>query len=243
MKALRRNFHFKNIDSTSAYLLRRRFVLRNFSTVYADYQTAGKGRENRVWESQENNNLLFSILVTDNNLCSKYKYISLAAALAVSKTLRKFGINSKIKWPNDVYVYDKKVCGILLQSVSNENGIEALVIGVGINVNQTKFSNTFMREPTSISLLLNRKVKVKKIKKLFSKILKKELNKLKKGQFGLIDYVKKNDYLKGKRALCEIKGEKKSVDIIGINSDCTLRVKCDDKILDLLSGEITFHTN
>ncbi len=243
MKYLRKNYHFRKIDSTSAYLLRRRFVLRNFSTVYADYQTAGKGRENRVWESQEKTNLLFSMLITNRKLCNDFKYISLVSAVSVIKLLNKLGITAKIKWPNDVYVFGKKVCGILLQSVSDENGINFLVIGVGINVNQKEFSKDLLREPTSISLLLNKDFSINKIKNLFTKILKKELIKVKDNDYSFVDFAKNNDYLKGQTVVADVKGEQKTVTVIGINSDCSLRVDICEKTVDLFTGEITFHIN
>ncbi len=243
MKRLRRNFHLSKIDSTSAYLLRRRFVLRNFSTCSADYQTNGRGRENRTWESSEGQNLLLSMLISDKILCSNFNYLSVASAVAVSLTVKRYGIDCQIKWPNDVYVNGKKLCGILLESVSNEKGIESLVVGIGVNVNQTEFSNELLREPTSLKLEYGKNINVKKVKRILIKTIKKIFTEIKNNDYRFMEFAKVTDYLKGKNVVAEINGEQKSVFVLGIDDNCFLSVKYDYKIVSLNSGEITFHKN
>ena len=115
--------HFDSLDSTSTYLKNNYSMLDNLTFVDASFQTNGKGRETRVWESSKDLNLMFSILIKDEYLINNFSYLSILSALMVKEALDQLRIdNVTIKWPNDVYIKDKKVCGILLESQSNNNG-------------------------------------------------------------------------------------------------------------------------
>ena len=90
-------------------------------------QTKGRGKNNRVWESKQSNNLYFTLSI---NSCKFDNYYSFLTGLAILKVLENFNIkNLKLKWPNDILLNDKKFCGILLEK--NDN---LLYIGVGINI-------------------------------------------------------------------------------------------------------------
>ena len=132
-----KKIHFKTINSTNTYLKENYKDLPNFTCVSSAHQSQGHGRYNRSWESNNNENLMFSILIKNKKLIEKFSSISLAIATCILKMLTSYKIkNISIKWPNDVYVNDKKICGILLEGIANE----CLIIGVGLNVNQTNFS-------------------------------------------------------------------------------------------------------
>ncbi|MBU0711883.1 biotin--[acetyl-CoA-carboxylase] ligase [bacterium] len=132
--------HFKTIDSTNRFLLDAEDFL-NGTVVLADDQTAGRGRFNRVWQSLPETALLFSILL--NNLSGRkmpavYTFL---AAVGVYQGLWKSlpaGINLSLKWPNDVLLNGKKVCGILVQGKITAGRYEKLVVGIGLNVNQQR---------------------------------------------------------------------------------------------------------
>ncbi|MDO9548060.1 MAG: biotin--[acetyl-CoA-carboxylase] ligase [Candidatus Marinimicrobia bacterium] len=130
--------HYKTIDSTNRFLLDAE-DLRNGTVVLADDQTAGRGRFNRVWQSLPEKALLFSILLNKfYNLRTPAVYTFLAA-VGVYRGLRKIlpaSINLSLKWPNDVLLNGKKVCGILVQGKIAGGCYEKLVIGIGLNVNQ-----------------------------------------------------------------------------------------------------------
>mgnify|MGYP001288733886 CR=1 FL=1 len=135
-----RLFHFTEIDSTNNEAKRNIFQYPHGSVVYADAQTAGKGRLNRTWMSPPNKNLYLSLILKEadvgyENLNS---YVQIAA-LAIWKTLIDLGIaKALIKWPNDVLVDESKIAGILCESVMKKGKIEALIIGIGLNINMTK---------------------------------------------------------------------------------------------------------
>lgn len=241
MKSLKRFYHFNEIDSTSAYLLRRRSVLRNFSFCSADYQTSGKGRTGRKWQAASGENLLFSLLVSDKYLVNSFRLLSVASAVAVISACEKFGVkNLSVKWPNDVYADGKKVCGILLESVSADGEIAEIVIGIGINVNQTEFDGDFYREPTSLFLQTGKKINIRDFKKTVYKEITRTFKSIKKDDLSFLDKAKSADFLKGKTMFAEIDGEKKQVTVIGIEKD-GLKVIVDGIEKTLFYGEVSFH--
>ncbi|MBR3156632.1 MAG: biotin--[Methanobrevibacter sp.] len=107
----------------------------NGSVVIAEKQTAGRGRSGKSWESPLGG-IWLSIILTPDVDYSKIPLITLATGVAVAKTLEEIGIeNPEIKWPNDIMVNGKKVCGILTEAITNFNTIEHVIIGVGIDAN------------------------------------------------------------------------------------------------------------
>ncbi len=97
-------------------------------------QKRGKGRFNRLWESPEGG-LYLSIILKPNCTPDKTTLISLLTSVAVSKTINIYNLTSKIKWPNDVLLNEKKIAGILLESEVIENKVEYVILGIGINLN------------------------------------------------------------------------------------------------------------
>ena len=128
--------HLRKVDSTNDYIKEHLEELENFECVFTTNQTNGKGRTGHTWVSEPGKNIAFSLLINDDNNVKKYNLISILSSIAVADYLELLGAqNVKIKWPNDVYVNDKKICGILLEG----NLPKYIILGVGINVNQEFF--------------------------------------------------------------------------------------------------------
>ena len=165
--------HFDSIDSTNEYLKQNYKILEDLTFVSADYQTKGRGSNNREWESENSKNLLFSFLLLDKSLFQRHEEVSLVTALSIIQVLEKNGIEElKIKLPNDVYVKDKKICGTLLESTSLGE-MQCLIVGVGLNVNQESFDGEYRATPTSIYRELGKKLEIEKLKEeLYDVILK-----------------------------------------------------------------------
>ena len=109
--------------------------IENGSVVISERQTKAKGRSGKSWESPLGG-IWLSIILNPNVDYSKLPLITLATGVAVAKTLERVGIeNPEIKWPNDIIINDKKVCGILTEAVTKFNTIENVIIGVGIDAN------------------------------------------------------------------------------------------------------------
>jgi len=108
--------------------------------VVADRQTGGKGRLGRTWFSPAGTGIWMSILLRPNLPPEKVSGITLMAALSVCRAIQsETGLNTQIKWPNDLVIDGKKVCGILTESVTSESQLKYVVLGIGVNVNQTEF--------------------------------------------------------------------------------------------------------
>ena len=119
--------------------------------VVADSQTQGKGRRGRIWESPKGTNLYFSMLLKPEFEPDKASMITLVAAYSVAKVIRETtGLDAKIKWPNDIVVGKKKVCGILTEMSMERDYIHHVVVGIGINVNEEKFLEELEEMATSL---------------------------------------------------------------------------------------------
>lgn len=120
--------------------------------VIAVNQTAGRGQRGRVWNSTPGENLTFSVVLEPVFLpASRQFLLSEVFALAVAETLEEFGVRASIKWTNDVYTGDRKICGMLIEHDLRGGNLSRTVAGIGINVNQTEFPE-WVPNPASIAL-------------------------------------------------------------------------------------------
>lgn len=148
----RRVIHLDETHSTSSYLneLASTQPLDEGSVVWAEFQTAGRGQRGNSWESIAGKNLSFSILLHPVFVeVNKSFILSQIASLAVKSVLDNYVSGIKIKWPNDIYWHDKKICGILVENNLTGTAITRTVIGIGINVNQEAF---YSDAPNPVSL-------------------------------------------------------------------------------------------
>lgn len=123
------------------------------TVVVADSQTAGKGRRGRIWSSLDGQNLYMTILLRPQLETRKASMLTLIMAYSIGKVLDHFGYkNVQIKWPNDVLINKKKVCGILTEMVLNGTSIDYVMIGSGINVNAREFPEELSDKATSLAL-------------------------------------------------------------------------------------------
>ena len=119
--------------------------------VVAALQTQGKGQRGNVWESKSGENLLFSILLKPSFLKVQRQFLlSKVAALAVCKTISTYLPDVTIKWPNDIYVGNEKIAGILIENSFSSSTLNTSVVGIGVNVNQVDFSDD-LPNPTSLT--------------------------------------------------------------------------------------------
>lgn len=220
-----------SVDSTNEEMKRRlkhQNSLENFDAVVANFQTKGKGQREAIWESDYGKNLTFSFYFQPNNLYvfDAFK-LNQAVSILISDYLKNLGLKAvQIKWPNDIMVNHKKICGILIENTLIKNELLHSIIGVGLNVNQsTILSNN---NSTSISNEMQ--------EQYFIKVVAEELT----------DYLHKiqdfmdrpmllnNRYLDLLLGLNEtrrfsIDNEEVVGEIIGINSTGRLRVLIDQK--------------
>lgn len=126
--------------STNTWLEENDATLPHLTIVRAVNQTAGRGQRGNSWESEAGKNLTFSVLLRPLGFQARNQfYISEAFSLAVIDALREIGVEARIKWPNDIYVEDRKICGILIEHSVMGMEITRSICGAGINVNQATF--------------------------------------------------------------------------------------------------------
>ena len=119
----------------------------------ADKQNAGKGRRGRVWESPSGSSIYMTILLRPDIMPVKAPMLTLVMAVSVAEGIRQVaGLDTKIKWPNDIVLNGKKICGILKEMSTEIDYINYVVIGVGINVNQDTFPEELQNTATSLKI-------------------------------------------------------------------------------------------
>lgn len=144
------------VKSTNSLLLKEMAEGKDYAectVLYTLRQTAGRGQVGNTWESENDKNIAFSLLLKPDFLPIRDQFIiSEITSLAIVDTLKVFGLNNvSIKWPNDIYVDDEKICGMLIENSLMGSKINYSVIGVGININQEKWVGN-APNPTSIKL-------------------------------------------------------------------------------------------
>ena len=152
--------YYKQLDSTNTKLTElAREGADHGTVVVADSQTAGKGRRGRTWESPAGENIYMSVLLRPTFDASLAPMLTLCMAYSVAKVLEAKGFEDvKIKWPNDLVINGKKVCGILTEMQMNGSQIESVIVGVGINVNVQAFPEELISKATSLYLEGKRKI-------------------------------------------------------------------------------------
>ncbi|MDO4950229.1 MAG: biotin--[acetyl-CoA-carboxylase] ligase [Bacteroidales bacterium] len=148
----------QEIDSTNDRLnrLSRLSVLPELYTLWAEYQTKGKGQIGNTWESERNKNLTFSFLLHPVSVPASEQFvISEMISLAIRDTLLTYTDGISIKWPNDIYWHDQKICGILIENELCGSHISKCVVGVGLNVNQDVFRSD-APNPVSLKQIIGR---------------------------------------------------------------------------------------
>lgn len=155
--------HLLEVDSTNRYVrdeaaaLWQNRGISDFAVVTAGHQTAGRGQRGNTWNSNAGENLLFSILVRPGETLevSKQFLLSQAVALSIHDAMKCYGIDTLLKWPNDIYAGNRKLAGILLELDYSGAFVEQATIGIGLNVNQEGFP-PMDRTPVSMKMLRKR---------------------------------------------------------------------------------------
>lgn len=182
-KYLSRKFdYYKTIDSTQDEIWRRiesRNVI-NGETVFSEIQTNSYGTHGRIWHTDEIGNIAFSFVIQTNSKIENLDGMTLEIAQIFEKIFKEYGINIKIKLPNDLYLNGKKMGGILCQTKLIGENVRYIVIGIGININKMNFSEDIKEIATSVKkefpkMELNNLEIVSKFCNIFEDILNKRI--------------------------------------------------------------------
>jgi BirA family biotin operon repressor/biotin-[acetyl-CoA-carboxylase] ligase len=236
-------YYYDEIDSTNdaADQLAREGA-REGTIVLTDYQMKGRGRMERKWISPKGKNLLFSIILKPHIDPSFVSLITIMSSVALAKALRKFDLFAKIKWPNDLFVEEKKVAGILTEMKCEQDEIKYLVLGIGVNVNMdvSEFPSSLWNQASSLAMLKGQPLDRKSLFETVLLELEAEYDLVKEGEYErILQEWSKMSLLVGKwvEVLC---GSKKLEGIVlGSGSKGELLLKLENGFVEsVLSGDV-----
>jgi len=122
------------------------------TVVCSAFQSEGRGQAGNKWESEKGKNLLISIILYPSLVSAEEQFlISIAVSLGICDFLDRYVNRCTIKWPNDIYLKNDKIAGILIENSLMDNSIESCVAGIGLNINQTEFPDS-IHNPVSIKM-------------------------------------------------------------------------------------------
>ncbi|WP_326909998.1 biotin--[acetyl-CoA-carboxylase] ligase [Sedimentibacter sp. MB31-C6] len=241
----RKIIYFDTIDSTNAYAKRIGETCEEGTVITCEKQEMGRGRLGRQWESQKGS-LCMTIVLRPNINISHVSKITQVCAAAVSEALNEYGIEVQIKWPNDLKLGNKKICGILTEMKTENNNLLFVAIGIGLNV-----YNVFEESPEDIKKVatsifvetgkkLNRSSLAARIMNNFEYLYEEFIN----GNFNVsLDICKKKSDVIGKPINLINNKTVKKAKAIDLGSDGELVVQYENgKIDSIISGEISIRT-
>lgn len=152
-----RRIHLPETESTNLYA-RSVAPAAPVTLITTDHQTAGRGQRGNNWESAPGENLLFSLIIHPQSIPASQQFtLCELISVAICEVLNSYTDSIRIKWPNDIYYRDHKLCGILIEHDIEGSHLSRTIIGIGLNVNQTFFVSN-APNPTSLSLILGHEV-------------------------------------------------------------------------------------
>lgn len=156
-------------------------VLNDKTAIMTDFQSSGRGQGKNVWHSARGMNLLASFYRKTNLRTEKHFMLTIMTSLAILETLKEGGICSKIKWPNDIYVDNYKIAGILIENSLMQNQVYDTIVGIGLNINQVEFPE-ITPNPVSIAHVIQKEVAINNILETFINKFDSFYNKIQNGE-------------------------------------------------------------
>lgn len=172
----------EELDSTNTYCRQHISDLAHLEMVSAVRQSAGRGQRGNHWESEPGKNLTFSVVLRPEHFPAREQfYISESVSLAIVDALRELGVEACIKWPNDIYADDRKICGILIEHAVMGSEILYTIAGAGININQRRFLSD-APNPVSVSQLTDREYDLAETERMVAEKIETRLDVIFSGQ-------------------------------------------------------------
>lgn len=168
---------YETIDSTNTEALRRLDGIPSGTVLAARSQTAGRGQRGNTWFTEPGKNLTFSVVLKDLGLkASDSIRLNALTSVAVASLLEHYGVQPVIKWPNDIYVSGRKICGMLIENTLDGAMLGASVVGIGININQREFPQ--LANATSLALCTGKDEALEEVLAVFLEIFEGMLSQL-----------------------------------------------------------------
>ena len=237
----RKILHFEMIDSTNDYAKKIALEELDGTVIISEAQTKGRGRVGKQWYSKSGEGIWMSIILKPNIIPQKAPFITLIAGASIVKALNKLGVETFIKWPNDITINNKKVAGILTELSAEVDKINYIVLGIGINTKTMKFSQEISEIATSLykeGYEISRVDIVKAILEEFEKLYLQYVNENVRKE--TLSICRKYSAIIGKDIYLIKEDEKELVRCLDINDDGNLIVRNENNIIqEIISGEIS----
>ena len=152
---------YDELDSTNNEARRVLDALDNLSVIAAVGQSAGRGQGDHTWFASPGKNITATIVLKPENLSAgDYLFVTRVTTLALLSYLREHGVQARIKWPNDIWVENRKICGILIENIIDGNRMKACLIGIGLNINEEGWPEN-LPNPVSLKELTGKEYDVR----------------------------------------------------------------------------------
>jgi BirA family biotin operon repressor/biotin-[acetyl-CoA-carboxylase] ligase len=222
-----------SVDSTNIYAMQQAHArLATPGTVYfAHEQTKGKGQRSKSWQTEKGKNLIMSAVIRPPvSQTDQLFVISAATAVACCEFLKSFtGDETAIKWPNDIYWNDRKAGGILIENIIFGHSWEYAIIGIGMNINQTRFEQS-LPNPVSLKQITGKNFNIIEMAKKLCLQLDLQMDLLRKnGVNHIMEHYNADLYRKGKEIRLERNGRRISGILSGVNIKGELLIKGDQE--------------
>ncbi|HQR31608.1 MAG TPA: biotin--[acetyl-CoA-carboxylase] ligase [Blastocatellia bacterium] len=233
--------HFATLGSTNDFL-KAMTAEPEFTCVVADEQTAGRGRRDRQWHSSPGDGLYLSILLLPQS-STRISLLSLMSSVAVAETLLERGVTGvDIKWPNDVLVNGRKLCGILVESIGSGTYAPRIIVGIGVNLNHQSFPDELGLLATSLKIETEQTTDVEEFRDQLLKKIYDWYVRWQRGEGGLIldRWQELSSYALGLQITVTLDDEQLSGETAGLTEDGALILRLKTGTLRrIFSGDVT----
>lgn len=238
--------YFQSIDSTNKRAKELASDLEEGTVLISEEQTGGRGRLGRDWISPKNKGIWMSIVLKPEIDLTKTSRLTLVGAAAVLKALEKININAQVKWPNDILINGKKVCGILTEISGEVNMLDYIIMGIGVNVNldESDIPKDLKDKASSIKIEEGKEIDRRRLAgSILNEFEKLYIDFKEDGDIeAIVELLKDNSILTGKRVRI-INGDKTRNGIVrDLNRMGELVVEFEDGIENIISGEVSIRS-
>lgn len=228
------------VDSTNTFLSENLNNSDFFEgiIVVANQQLKGRGQGQNIWLSKDGENLLFSILLKPKCDLNYQYHLNQLIANSICQTLKLYGLDSQIKWPNDILVKNKKIAGILIENKIKGKILDSSIVGIGLNIEQSEFPIELVN-PTSMLLELQKNIDKDDVLNNFIIQLEKNYFQFKRKEFDLINKEYQfNLFGKNKKISFLIKNKQVEGVLKSVNNQGQLVVEINDALQNYSNSEI-----
>ncbi|MDW7670879.1 MAG: biotin--[acetyl-CoA-carboxylase] ligase [Bacillota bacterium] len=231
--------YMDTVSSTNLWAKENLMDLAHGTVVLAEEQTQGRGRLGKYWDSSKGDGIWMTLVLRPHlPMGEGAKITQLAAAAMHQALIRLTNLPVKIKWPNDLLVDDRKICGILTEMTGELTRIESLLVGIGVNVNQQSFTGEIQKTAVSLAQLTGKKVSRIKLLEVFLQEFEKMFDDfVENDQYeSVLEIVRNNSSLLNQRINIFRGDDCLPATAIQVHEDGRLEVQYDDGRQELLSG-------